>query len=104
MKNALILIIGLPGSGKSFAASVIKKRFHARVFETGDVIREEIKRRGWKYTPKNDAKVRDWFHSGREHMIVESQVVFRSTSFLFLYSIKCISYLNTLANRIEYKM
>jgi dephospho-CoA kinase len=71
MKNVMILITGLPGSGKSFVASAIKKHFHARVFETGDVIREEIKRRGWKYTPRTDAKVRDWFHSGREHMIVE---------------------------------
>jgi len=71
MKKALILIVGLPGSGKSFAAYVIKKHFHAKVFETGDVIREEIKRRGLPYTPENDTKVRLWFHSGREHLIVE---------------------------------
>ena len=71
MKKALILIVGLPGSGKSFAASVIKKHFHAKVFETGDVIREEIKRRGWEYNPENDKKVRLWFHSGRENLIVK---------------------------------
>ena len=71
MQKALILIVGLPGSGKSFAASVIKKHFHANVFETGDIIREEIKRRGLHYTPENDTKVRLWFHSGREHLIVE---------------------------------
>jgi len=71
MKKALILIVGLPGSGKSFAASMIKKHFHAKVFETGDIIREEIKRRGLPYTPENDKKVRLWFHSGREHLIVE---------------------------------
>jgi len=71
MKKALILIVGLPGSGKSFAADVIKKHFHAKVLETGDVIREEVKRRGWPLTPENDKKVRLWFHSGREHLIVE---------------------------------
>jgi dephospho-CoA kinase len=71
MKKALILIVGLPGSGKSLAADVIKKHFHAKVLETGDVIRDEIKRRGWKYNPENDKKVRLWFHSGREHLIVK---------------------------------
>jgi dephospho-CoA kinase len=71
MKKALILIIGLPGSGKSFAADVIKKHFHARVLMTGDVIRDEIKRRGLPYTPENDTKMRLWFHKGREHLIVE---------------------------------
>jgi len=71
MKKALILIIGLPGSGKSFAANVIKKHFHAKIFKTGDVIRDEIKARGLPYTPENDTKMRLWFHTGREHLIVE---------------------------------
>jgi dephospho-CoA kinase len=71
MKKALILIVGLPGSGKSFAADVIKKHFHARVLKTGDVIREEIKRRDLVYNPENDKKVRLWFHTGREHLIVK---------------------------------
>jgi len=71
MKKALILVVGLPGSGKSFAASVIKKHFYAKVLKTGDIIREEIKRRGLEYTPENDSKMRIWFHSGREHLIVE---------------------------------
>jgi len=71
MLKKLILIVGLPGSGKSFAAYVIKKHFHAQVLKTGDVIRDEIKRRGLPYTPENDTKIRLWFHSGREHMIFE---------------------------------
>ena len=71
MKKALILITGLPGSGKSFAAFVIKKHFHAKTLKTGDIIREEIKKRGWGYNPETDKKVRLWFHSGREHLIVE---------------------------------
>jgi len=71
MKKALILIVGLPGSGKSFAADVTRKHFHAKALKTGDIIREEIKRRGLPYTPENDTKVRLWFHTGREHLIVE---------------------------------
>jgi dephospho-CoA kinase len=69
MKKALIFIAGLPGSGKSLAAAVIRKRFHAKSFKPGDIIREEVKRRGWKNTPENDKKVRLWFHDGREHLI-----------------------------------
>ncbi|MFH1229608.1 MAG: AAA family ATPase [Candidatus Aenigmatarchaeota archaeon] len=71
MKKALILIVGLPGSGKSFAADTITRRFGAKVFKTGDVIREEIKRKGLSFTPENDTKVRLWFHSGRENLIVK---------------------------------
>ena len=71
MKKALFLIVGLPGSGKSLAAEIIKKHFHANAFKTGDVIRDEIKRRGLPYTPASDTKMRLWFHTGREHLIVE---------------------------------
>ena len=71
MKKALILIVGWPGSGKSYAASVIKKHFYAKVFENGDIIREEVRRRGLKNTPENDTKVRLWFHDGREHLIAK---------------------------------
>jgi dephospho-CoA kinase len=71
MKKALILIVGLPGSGKSLAADAVRKHFHAKVFENGDIIREEIQRRGLPYTTENDTKMRLWFHSGREHLVVE---------------------------------
>ena len=71
MSKLLVLIVGMPGSGKSFASSVIRKRFKAKTFKTGDVIRDEIKRRGLKYNPENDKRMRLWFHSGREHLVVE---------------------------------
>lgn len=68
----LIIIVGLPGSGKSFAANIIKRKFKAEAFHTGNIIREEIKRRGWKYTPKTDALVAHWFHtSDREKLLVK---------------------------------
>src|SRR2546426_12434972 len=68
----IILIVGIYGSGKSLAAEIIKRRFKAEKFSTGDIIREEIKRRGWKYTPENDSMIANWFHKGnREKLLVK---------------------------------
>jgi dephospho-CoA kinase len=71
MKKVLIFILGLPGSGKSLAADALRKSFHAKVFKTGDIIREEVKKRGWKNTPENDKMMSLWFHDGRERLIVK---------------------------------
>lgn len=68
----LMCITGLPGSGKSFVADMISKRYGAKVFHSGDIIREEVKKRGLAYTPENDRKVAEWFHSdGREKLLVK---------------------------------
>ncbi|MFQ6020413.1 MAG: AAA family ATPase [Candidatus Aenigmatarchaeota archaeon] len=68
----IFVVVGMPGSGKSFAADVIAKNFNGKVFRTGDVIRDEIKKRGLKYTPENDAKIAHWFHTrGRERLIIK---------------------------------
>jgi len=72
MSKLIILITGLPGSGKSSAAEVIKKKFNADIVNTGDIIREEVKKRGLEYTPKTDAFVAHWFHTGgREKLLVK---------------------------------
>jgi len=72
MQKKLILIVGLPGSGKSTAAEIIKKKFNADIVHSGDIIREEIKKRGLDYTPKTDAFFAHWFHtSGREKLLVK---------------------------------
>ena len=68
----LILIVGMAGSGKSFAADLFAKKLHTKVFRTGDVIREEIKRRKLEYNKENDAKIAHWFHTqGREKLIIK---------------------------------
>ena len=72
MKKTLILITGLPGSGKSAAADIIAKRYGAKIYHTGDIIREEVKRRKLPYTPASDKKVAKWFHTGgREKVLAE---------------------------------
>ena len=68
----IILIVGLPGSGKSSAAKLVKKKFGAKVINSGDIIRAEIERRGLKYSPTADAAVAHWFHQyGREAVLVQ---------------------------------
>ena len=66
----LILIVGMPSSGKTTAAKMLEEMGFS-VASTGDVIREEIKRRGLPYTKENDRKVADWFHEeGREKIVI----------------------------------
>ncbi len=72
MKKLLLLIIGKPSSGKSYAAEFIKKRFRTSAVHSGDVVREEIRRRGWPYTPETDRKIAEWFNQkGREKLIMK---------------------------------
>jgi len=65
----IFIVVGLPASGKSVLAKALAKKFHAKYIATGDIVREEIKRRGLRYTPETDKKMRNWFHAGREHLI-----------------------------------
>ena len=72
MPKLIIIVTGLPGSGKSSAAEMIKKNFSTVIVRTGDIVREEVKRRGLEYTPKTDALVAHWFHTGgREKLLVK---------------------------------
>ena len=70
-KKLILCIIGLPGAGKSTVAKMIARNFSACSFESGNVIREEIKRRGLRYTKENDRKIAEWFHAERENLIIE---------------------------------
>jgi dephospho-CoA kinase len=71
MPKKLILIVGLAGSGKSTVSKFIKKEFNADVFLSGDIIRDEVKRRGWEYTSENDAYICSWFHEDREKLLIK---------------------------------
>jgi dephospho-CoA kinase len=70
----IILIVGLPRSGKTLAADIIKRRFKADVLHSGDIVRDEVKRRGMKYTPQSDALVAHWFNTGGREKILTKKV------------------------------
>ncbi len=71
MRLMLIVIVGKPASGKTTAVETLGELGFSTA-STGDVIRDEIKRRGWKYNKKNDAKIGNWFHRGnRESLVVK---------------------------------
>jgi len=67
-RKSLLLIVGMPGSGKSTAAQAAKA-LGFRVFSFGDIVREEVRRRGLKENEENVEKVANWFHSGREYLL-----------------------------------
>ncbi|RLE65251.1 MAG: dephospho-CoA kinase, partial [Thermoprotei archaeon] len=55
-KKKVILVTGMPGSGKSIVYDVAKKLGFGTV-SMGDVVREEVKKRGLKPTRENMSRV-----------------------------------------------
>ena len=51
-RKTVIVIVGMPGAGKSLASSVMKTR-KVPVFVSGDIVRTEARRRNLKFTRKN---------------------------------------------------
>ena len=51
-RKTVLVIVGMPGAGKSLASSVMKAR-GIPVFVSGDIIRAEARKRGLKFTRKN---------------------------------------------------
>jgi dephospho-CoA kinase len=50
--KTVLVIVGMPGAGKSLASSVLKQR-GVKVIVSGDIIRAEARRRRLKFTRKN---------------------------------------------------
>lgn len=67
-RKSILLIVGMPGSGKTTAVEAAKKRGF-RVFSFGDIIREEVRRRKLTENEENVERVANWFHSGREYLL-----------------------------------
>ncbi|MEM0340342.1 MAG: AAA family ATPase [Acidilobaceae archaeon] len=49
----MVAVTGLPGSGKSLVAQVIAEYLKLPLISMGDLVREEVKRRGLELTPWN---------------------------------------------------
>jgi len=56
MHKLIILLTGMPGSGKSIVAEVAKS-MNIEVLSMGDIVREEVSRRKLQPTPENILKV-----------------------------------------------
>lgn len=67
-RKSLLLVVGMPGSGKSTAARAASQ-LGFRVLSFGDIVREEVRRRGLAKNEQNVERVADWFHSGRERLL-----------------------------------
>jgi len=67
-RGTLVLVVGMPGSGKSTAAETAK-RLGFGVFSFGDIVRDEVRRRKLRENEENVEKTANWFHSGREHLL-----------------------------------
>ncbi len=65
----LLVIVGMPGSGKSEAAKAARSLRIPSV-HMGDVILDEVKRRRLALTKENIASVADWFHSSRARLMI----------------------------------
>ncbi len=52
MKRRLILVVGMPGSGKTIVTKIAKK-LNIKTYVMGDIVREEATRRGLAHTPEN---------------------------------------------------
>ena len=51
-RKTVLVIVGMPGAGKSLASSALKER-NIPVFVSGDIIRAEARKRRLKFTRKN---------------------------------------------------
>ena len=104
----IILIVGLPGSGKTHAAAFVKKKFGAKVINSGDIIRDEIERRGIKYSPTADASVAHWFHQyGREAVLVQKvyeKIVRARKKLIIIEGFRDIDQLQILEDLLDHKI
>ncbi len=52
MKRLILAVTGMPGSGKSVVSSILSKSLDCPVISMGNVVREEVKRRGLPLEPE----------------------------------------------------
>lgn len=57
----VIVLVAMPGAGKTTAAQLLSDKTGAPRWTSGDVIRNTIKQRGLPYTPENDKAVSEEF-------------------------------------------
>ncbi len=67
----ILIIAGMAGSGKTVCSN-LAKRMNIFTLTSGDIIRDEIKRRGLQYNEQNDLKIARWFNKrDREKLLAK---------------------------------
>lgn len=68
MKNIIVAVVGLCGSGKTEATNIFTKKGFKKVY-LGDVTFEEMKRQNLPITPDNERKIREYLRSQNDMAI-----------------------------------
>lgn len=73
MKNKIIALLGMPGSGKTAVIDYLIKKHNWPKVYFGEVTFDEIKRRGLEVNPKNEQEVREDLRAkfGKDHYAKE---------------------------------
>ena len=67
----ILIIVGMAGSGKTVCSN-LAKRMNIFTLTSGDIIRDEIKKRGLQYNEQNDLKIARWFNKkDREKLLAK---------------------------------
>ena len=64
----ILCIVGMPGSGKTIVSDKTKQ-LGIFTLTTGDIIREEMQRKGIIYTEKNEREMSEWFYKNRRELM-----------------------------------
>lgn len=69
----VIVIVGMPGSGKTIATNIAKK-INLFTITSGDIIREEVIFQGLKLNEKNELKIARWFFKSSNEKIIAKRL------------------------------
>ncbi len=70
MQKRLLVVVGMPGAGKSTFCRLARELGFS-IASFGTIVREEVRRRGLRFTKENLARISLWFHSGREKLLAK---------------------------------
>jgi len=82
LKNKIIAIVGLPGSGKSETIKFLVEKFGWPKVYFGDVTFDEMKRRGLEINEKNERLVREELRAQFGQLIYAQRVIEKTKSLL----------------------
>jgi len=64
----ILCIVGMPASGKTIISDKVKQ-LGIFTLTTGDIVREEMQRKGIIYTENNERKISKWFYKNNRELM-----------------------------------